>query len=176
MSIIIGAAAAYLVGCVPAARLVRRLAAGRPWVEAAAAGADFLKGFGAMAFFSPDASALGQALTVTAVVAGDQWPFAGGDTGKLGFWTAFGALTALTPITPFVFGVLWGTGFVLTGFLAVGRLVGLALFWLALGFVAGWPLGLAALPACAMVLERSLPDYHRWRRGELPKLNWNSHT
>ena len=172
MGIVTGAAAAYLVGCVPAARFVRSVAGGRPWTEAAAALADFAKGFLAIALFGPDATAIGQALTLTAVVAGDQWPVVGRDPGRLGLWTAGGAMTALTPVTPVVFGVLWGLGFVASGYLTVGRVVGLALFWAALGFVAGWPLGLIALPACVMVLERSRADLEQVRRGTDAKHHW----
>ena len=174
LSILLGAVAAYLVGCVPIASFVRHLVAGRPWADAAVIAADFIKGFGVMAFLSPDASALGQALVLAAVVAGEQWPIVGGDTGKVAFWTAFGAFAALTPIAPVIFGVAWGIGFVTTGYLAVGRLAGVTFTWLCLGVVAGWPLGLAALPASWLVLQRLQPDYARWRRGDLPKLHWNS--
>ena len=174
LSILLGAVVAYVVGCVPIASFVRHLVAGRPWEVAAAVAADFIKGFGVMAFLSPDASALGQALVLAAVVAGEQWPIIGRDTGKVGFWTFFGAVTGLTPVAPVAFGVIWGIGFVTTGYLAVGRLAGVALMWLVLGFIAGWPLGLAALPASWFILQRLRPDYERWRRGELPKLHWNS--
>jgi glycerol-3-phosphate acyltransferase PlsY len=171
MGIVTGAAAAYLVGCVPVARFVSYLARGRPWAPLAARLADFAKGFSAIVLFAP-VSSVGQALTLTALVAADQWPAVGKETGRLGLWAAAGAMTALTPVAPLVWGVLWAIGFVASGYLVAGRLLALVFFSLALGFVAGWPLGLISLPACVMVLERSRADFGRVVRGEEAKHHW----
>jgi hypothetical protein len=114
MGIISGAVAAYLVGCVPIARLASRYVAGRP-VEPWVAGlADVVKGFAAVALFAPVGS-LHQALIVTAVVAGDQWPVFGREVGRSGHWTFLGAMTVLTPMAPVIWAVLWALGFVASG-------------------------------------------------------------
>jgi len=175
MGIVTGAVAAYLVGCVPAARVVSRLAAGRRWAPWAALAADAVKGFAAMALFAP-VSSLGQSLTLTALVAGDQWPAFGNETGRPGVAAAGGAITALTPVAPFVWLVLWAVGFTASGFLTLALVVATALFAPALGFVAGWPLGLIALPACVMVLERQRAALSRVRAGVESKHHWRTES
>ena len=171
MGIVTGAVAAYLVGCVPAARIVTRLGGRRRWVPWVAPAADALKGFAAIAMFGP-VTTIGQALTVTAVVAGDQWPVFGSEIGRPGLATAGGAMTALTPVAPFIWAVLWAVGFTATGFLTVACAIATALFGPALGWFAGWPLGLIALPSCLMLLERQRAALRRVLRGEEPKHHW----
>jgi len=176
MGPISGALAAYLLGCVPTARIARRLTNGHPatpWIER---GADFVKGFAAVYLFAPGGS-VAMALIVTAVLAGEQWPATGGETGRSGHWVLLGALTALTSGTPVALGLWalgWALGFVITGYKPVGRAAAAATLPLALGFVAGWPLGGIALPGCIMILERSRDVLRRVRAGEEAKHHWNS--
>ena len=173
MGPISGAVAAYLVGCVPIARLASRFVAGRPIEPWVAGLADFIKGFAAVALFAPVGS-VGQALTVTAVVAGDQWPAFGREVGRSGHWTFLGAMSVLTPMAPVIWAVLWAVGFVAGGYLSMGRLVAAAILPFVLGFTAGWPLGAIALPSCVMILERGRDVVRRVRAGEEPKHYWNS--
>lgn len=173
MGIISGAVAAYLVGCVPAARVASSLAAGRRWAPWVGPLADAAKGFLALWLLSPNGS-VAQALVFTAFVAGDQWPIFGRETGRSGQWAMLGAITEITPVAPPVWAVLWGIGFVASGYFAIGKAVANALLPLLLGFLAGGPLGWIALPGCAMVLERSREAVRAARRGEEPKHYWNS--
>jgi glycerol-3-phosphate acyltransferase PlsY len=172
MGPISGAVVAYLLGCVPAARLASRLTNGNaaePWVMRLA---DFAKGFAATALLAPIGS-IGQAVTVTAVLAGDQWPLRG-EAGRSGQWAFLGAMTALTPMALPIWGALWAIGFVATGYLAMGRVAAAALLPLLLGFIAGWPIGGIALAGCVMILERNREVIRRVRAGEEPKHHWNS--
>ena len=173
MGIISGAVAAYLVGCVPAARVASSLSAGRRWSPLAGALADAAKGFIALWLFAPIGS-VGQALIVTALVAGDQWPLVGREVGRSGQWALLVAIAEVTPVAPPLWAVCWGLGFVASGYFAVGKAVATALLPPFLGFVAGGPLGWIALPGCAMVLERSRDVVRRARAGEEPKHYWNS--
>ncbi len=173
MGIVTGAAAAYLVGCVPAARLTNHVTQGRPWAPWASLAADALKGAVAIMMFAP-VSSVGQALTVAAVVAGDQWPAFGRQTGRSGLAVCVAAMTTLTPVTLVVWGLGWGIGFVISGYFTVARLVGTVLLPLLLGFATGWPLGLAVLPACIMVLERQRGSLKRLLRGEEAKHYWRA--
>ena len=175
MNIVIAAAVAYLVGCAPVAQLVARYTHGRPWGPFAETVAGFAKGFAVIAFFQPVPS-VHQALLLTALVAGDQWPIHNREGGRLGLAAAGGAMTALTPIAPIVWGILWGLGFVITGYRIVGRVVALCAFGIMLGVVAGWPLGLVSLPACAMILVKSRDDIVKYRLGHEPKHHWRPGT
>ena len=173
MNIIIGAAAAYLVGCAPVAQFVAARTRGKAWGPLAETIAGFAKGFLIIALLHP-VPAMHQAVILTALVAGDQWPFQNRENGRLGLAAAGGAMTTITPIAPFVWGVLWGLGFVATGYRVVGRLVALVLFWALLGFIAGWPVGLVAVPVSIMILLKSRADFDRWRAGQEPKHHWNT--
>lgn len=171
MRILIAAVVAYLVGCVPLAQFIEKRFGRQPWVNLAATVAGFAKGFLVIALFHPPSS-IAQALIVTALVSGDQWPIQNRESGRLGLAVAGGAMTVLTPITPLVWGVLWGLGFVVTGYRLVGRLIALLLFWIVLGLVAGWPLGLISLPASFMILAKSRDHVTRLRAGLEPKHHW----
>ncbi|MFI5208707.1 MAG: glycerol-3-phosphate acyltransferase [Gemmatimonadales bacterium] len=173
MGIVSGAVAAYLVGCVPLARLTNHVTQGRPWAPWASLAADALKGVLATLLFAPVGS-VGQALTVAAVVAGDQWPVFGRQTGRSGLVVCIAAMTALTPVTLVVWGLGWGIGFVSSGYFSLARLVGTALLPVLLGLATGWPLGLAVLPACIMVLERQRGSLKRLLRGQEAKHYWRA--
>ena len=173
MGIISGAVTAYLVGCVPAARVAAALSAGRRWASGAGALADAAKGFLALWLLAPSGS-VAQALLVTAIVAGDQWPVFGKEIGRSGQWALLGAIAVVTPVAPPLWAVLWGIGFVASGYFAIGRAVATAALPPLLGFVAGGPLGWIALPGCVMVLERSRELVRRARAGGEPKHHWKS--
>jgi glycerol-3-phosphate acyltransferase PlsY len=173
VGIVTGAVAAYLVGCVPLARLSNHLTRGRSWAPWASLTADALKGVLAIVLFAPVGS-VGQSLTVAAVVAGDQWPALGKEAGRSGHVVFLAAMTALTPVTLLAFCLGWGVGFVSSGYFSVARLVGIALLPALLAFSTGWPLGLAALPACIMVLERQRGSLKRMLRGQEAKHHWRA--
>jgi glycerol-3-phosphate acyltransferase PlsY len=173
MGIISGAVAAYLVGCVPTARVASTLSAGRRWAPWAGPLADLAKGFVALLLFAPNGS-MAQAFVLTAVVAGDQWPAFGKDIGRGGQWVLLGAIAEVTPVAPPIWAVLWGVGFVASGYFTIAKAAATALLPPVLGFVAGGPLGWIALPGCAMVLERSREAVRQARAGGEPKHHWNS--
>jgi len=171
MGIVTGAVAAYLVGCVPVARLTNQLTKGRRWAPWASLAADALKGVAAILLFAP-VSTVGVSLTLAAVVAGDQWPALGRETGRSGLAVCVAAITALTPVAIAAWLLGWAFGFVVSGYVTVARLVGVLLLPVLLAFLTGWPLGLAALPACIMVLERQRRSVKRLLRGQEAKHYW----
>ena len=59
-----------------------------------------------------------------------------------------------------------------SGPITVACAIATALFGPALGWFAGWPLGLIALPSCLMLLERQRAALRRVLRGEEPKHHW----
>jgi glycerol-3-phosphate acyltransferase PlsY len=166
------AAGAYLIGCVPAARLVRRAAGDAPWGPWAAAAADVLKGYLAVSLLSPTL-ALGPALAATAVVAGHQWPMCWGEPGaRTGVAVAGGAASAITPIAAPVWAFLWGVVFAVSGYAAPAAAAACILTVPALGVLAGWPIAFMAVPAGAMVLERLREPVRRALRGEGTRYRW----
>ena len=61
----------------------------------------------------------------------------------------------MTPVAVPVWGVLWGIGYVATGYIVVGDAAGhAARCRCAVGVLAGWGFGLAMLPACLLILAR----------------------
>jgi len=167
------AAGAYLLGCVPAARLAARVVARYRWARYAPLLADAAKGYLAVTLLTPSLS-LGPALPATAVVVGHQWPAVwGGEPGREdGIPVLVGALAAVTPVSLPLWAVLWAVAFVLTGFPRVSTVFATALALPAIGVVAGWPMALLAFPATLMVLERQRTAVLRWLRGEEPKFLW----
>jgi len=166
-----GTVTAYLLGSFPTGRLVLRLFPSARWGPWVAALADAAKGALVVGLLLRSGSLM-QAALVTAVVAGDQWPIVGASYGRPGHWAFLGAIGIITPVAPPIWVVLWAIGFVASGYLAVGRMAAAVLLPLALGFVAGWPLGLIAIPACVMLLDRGRADLRRIRAGEEPKHYW----
>ena len=166
------AAGAYLLGCVPAARLVRRVAGDARWAPWAAAATDALKGYAAVSLFSP-ALALGPALAATAVVAGHQWPVLWGVPGREpGVAVAGGAVTAISPIAAPLWAFVWGVVFAATGYATLATAVACLLAVPALGLLAGWPIAFMAVPAGAMVLERLREGVRRVLRGDESRYRW----
>jgi len=166
------AAGAYLLGCVPAARLVRRLAGDAPWTPWAAAATDVLKGYLAVSLFAPGLS-LGPALAATAVVAGHQWPVFWGEPGKAtGVAVAGGAVTAISPIAAPVWLFLWGAVFAGSGYAVLATAAACILAVPALGILAGWPIAFMAVPAGAMVLERLREPVREVLKGEAQRYRW----
>ncbi len=166
------AAGAYLLGCVPAARFVRRLGGAAPWTPWAAAAADVLKGYLAVSLLSPTL-ALGPALAATAVVAGHQWPALWGEPGReSGVAVAGGAATAISPIAAPLWAFLWGAAFALSGYATLAVALACLLVVPALGLMAGWPIAFMVVPAGAMVLERLRDAVRRVLRGEEARYRW----
>ena len=166
------AAGAYLLGCVPAARFVRRAAGDAPWAPWASAAADFLKGYLAVSLFTPGLS-LGPALAATAVVAGHQWPMFWGVPGaQPGVAVAGGAVSAITPIAAPLWLFLWAAVFAASGYTVLAVAAACVLTVPGLGFLAGWPIAFMAVPAGAMVLERLRGPVRSILRGEGTRYRW----
>jgi glycerol-3-phosphate acyltransferase PlsY len=166
------AAGAYLVGCVPAARFVRRAAGAAPWAPWAGAATDILKGYLAVSLLAPGLS-LGPALAATAVVAGHQWPMFWGEPGaEPGVAVAGGAVTAISPVAAPVWLFLWGAVFATTGYTILAAAAACILTVPVLGVLAGWPIAFMAVPAGAMVLERLREPVRQVLRGAGTRYRW----
>ena len=171
------AVAAFLVGSLPSAQLVIRLA---PRVPARAARIvalllDAVKGLIAMSFAGAGANSYAQALAATAVVAGHQWPvWRNAPRGDAGLVTAAAALSAVTPLAVPVWCVLWAAAYVASGYLALGSAAATLLLPPVLGFVAGWPFAWVVLPACLLVLERHRREMRRILLGTESKHYWRN--
>lgn len=173
MSIILAAAVAYLLGCVSAGPLVLRLLPERSWNHLAAHLADALKGAAAVALLTP-AGPWSPAVTATAVVAGHLWPVTGRQEAGLGLAVAAGALSMISPVSPFVWALLWAITFVATGFQPVACAVATIFFAPLMGYIAGWPLGAMALPVCVMIMDRLRPSLRRVLLGTEPRHVWRA--
>ncbi len=188
-------AAAYLLGSLPTAYLIVRWARGRDlralesgsvgalnafratgagWIGWSVLAADVLKGVLAVALAGPGSTTLLQSLLAAAAVAGHNWPIWLHGRGGKGLATAAGALTVVTPIAVPVWGVLWGLGYVASGYIVVGTLVATVLVAPAVGFVAGWGFGLAMIPACLLILSRHREKVRRLLLGTEPRHYWRA--
>jgi len=83
-------------------------------------------------------------------------------------------MTALTPVSIVVWGLFWGAGFAASGYFSIARIVATLALPFGLGFATGWPLGLSALPACLMVLERQRRPLRQLLRGLESKHHWRT--
>ena len=169
--IIFPAAAAYAAGCVPAAALVERLVGPHSWSRWAGWAVDVVKGFAAVVLFEA-AHPWGAALAATAVVAGHVWPIAGGAPGRQPLLVAAGALSAVSPIAVPAWGLIWGLAYVASGWPSAASAAATVLAPLAVGVVAGWPLGLMCVPVCVLVLERMREPIRRVLLGTEPRHLW----
>jgi glycerol-3-phosphate acyltransferase PlsY len=191
------AVAAYLLGSLPSAYLVVRLARGTDirradsgnvgalnafratgsgWVGAAVLVLDVGKGVLAVLLAGPGAGLATQSLVATLAVAGHNWtPWLRGRGGK-GLATAAGSLTVITPLSVPLWGVLWAIGYVTSGYIALGTVIATALLPVLLGFLAGWAYGLAALPACLLILARHREKIRRLLLGVEPKHYWRGES
>jgi len=188
-------AVAYLLGSVPTAYLIVRWARGRDlralesgsvgalnafratgagWIGWSVLVADVLKGVLAVVLAGPGASTLLQSIVAAAAVAGHDWPLWLRGHGGKGLATAAGALTIVTPIAVPVWGVLWGLGYVASGYIVVGTLAATILVSPAVGFVAGWGFGLAMIPACLLILIRHREKVRRLLLGTEPRHYWRA--
>jgi glycerol-3-phosphate acyltransferase PlsY len=188
-------AAAYLLGSLPTAYLlVRRVrgadlrsmesgsvgalnafrATGAGWVGWTVLVADVLKGVAAVALAGPGASTSLPALLAAAAVAGHNWPVWLRGKGGKGLATAAGALTILTPIAVPVWGVLWGIGYVASGYIVFGTVAATFLVAPAVGFLAGWGFGLAMVPVCLLILARHREKIRRLLLGTEPRHYWRA--
>lgn len=187
--------AAYLIGSLPSAYLVVRWsrgadlralesgsvgalnafrATGAGWVGWTVLVLDVLKGVAAVAIAGPGASTVLQSLLATAAIAGHNWPIWLGGRGGKGLATAAGALTVLTPVAVPVWGVLWGLGYVVSGYIVVGTLVATVAVAPLVGVVAGWGFGLAMIPGCALILVRHRDKVRRLLLGTEPRHYWRA--
>jgi glycerol-3-phosphate acyltransferase PlsY len=188
-------AAAYLLGSLPTAYLVVRWvrgadlrstesgsvgalnafrATGAGWVGWGVLAVDVLKGLAAVALAGPGASTFLQSLLAAAAVAGHNWPVWLRGRGGKGLATAAGALTVVTPIAVPVWGVLWGIGYVASGYIVVGTLAATLLVAPAVGAVAGWGFGLAMVPTCLLILARHREKIRRLLLGTEPRHYWRA--
>lgn len=187
--------AAYLLGSLPTAYLLVRWArrgdlrtmesgsvgalnafraTGAGWIGWGVLTADVLKGVLAVALAGAGASTILQAVLAAAAVAGHNWPVWLHGKGGKGLATAAGALSVVTPIAVPVWGVLWGIGYVSSGYIVVGTLVATVLVAPAIGFVAGWGFALAMIPACLLILSRHREKIRRLLLGTEPRHYWRA--
>jgi len=187
------AAAAYLLGSLPSAYLVVRFAKGPDlrtvesgnvgalnafratglgWVGVAVLILDVAKGVLAVLLAGDGAGPATQSLVATLVVAGHNYPLWLRGKGGKGLAAAAGALTMITPLSVPLWGVVWGVGYVLSGYIALGIIVATAILPILLGVFAGWAYALAALPVCLLVLIRHREKMRRLLLGTEPKHYW----
>ena len=188
-------AAAYVIGSLPTAFLLVRWvrgadirgtesgsvgalnafrATGAGWVGWTVLVVDVLKGAVAVALAGPGASTGLQAVVAAAAVAGHNWPVWLRGRGGKGLATAAGACTIVTPIAMPVWGVLWGIGYVASGYIVAGTLVATLLLPVAVGAVAGWGFGLAMVPACLLILARHRAKVRALLLGTEPRHYWRA--
>jgi len=193
MRILALAVAAYLIGSLPSAFVVVRFsrgtdlravesgsvgalnafrATGAGWIGVVVLILDIGKGVLAVVLAGDGAGLPTLALVTALAVAGHNWPIWLGGKGGKGLATAAGALTLVTPLSVPLWGVLWGLGYVISGYIALGTIVATALLPLALGILAGWAYGLAALPTAVLVLARHREKMRRLLLGAEPKHYW----
>lgn len=188
-------AAAYLIGSLPTAFLLVRWArgvdirdaesgsvgalnafraTGAGWVGWTVLVVDVLKGAVAVALAGGGASTSLQAVVAAAVVAGHNWPIWLRGRGGKGLATAAGACTIITPIAVPVWGVLWGIGYVASGYIVAGTLLATLLLPAAVGVLAGWGFGLAVVPVCLLILARHREKLRGLLRGTEPRHYWRA--
>ena len=193
MRILALAIAAYLIGSLPSAFVVVRLsrgtdlravesgsvgalnafrATGAGWIGVVVLLLDIGKGMLAVVLAGDGAGILTLALVTALAVAGHNWPIWLGGKGGKGLATAAGALTLITPLSVPLWGVVWGLGYVASGYIALGTIVATALLPLLLGIFAGWIYGLAALPTCLLILARHREKMRRLLLGAEAKHYW----
>jgi acyl phosphate:glycerol-3-phosphate acyltransferase len=188
-------AAAYVIGSLPTAYLLVRWmrgadirgtesgsvgalnafrATGAGWVGWTVLVVDVLKGAVAVALAGGGASTSLQAVVAAAAVAGHNWPVWLRWRGGKGLATAAGACTIVTPIAVPVWGLLWGIGYVASGYIVAGTLLATLLLPLAVGVVAGWGFGLAMVPSCLLILARHRAKVRALLRGTEPRHYWRA--
>ncbi|MGA2384745.1 MAG: glycerol-3-phosphate acyltransferase [Gemmatimonadales bacterium] len=193
MRILALAIAAYLIGSLPSAFVVVRLsrgtdlravdsgsvgalnafrATGAGWVGVVVLILDVGKGMLAVILAGDGAGLPTLAMVTALAVAGHNWPIWLGGKGGKGLATAAGALTLVTPLSVPLWGVIWALGYVASGYIAFGTIVATALLPVALGIIAGWAYGLAALPTAVLVLARHREKMRRLLLGAEPKHYW----
>lgn len=162
----------YLLGSLPTADLLSRAGAiPLPVRRAVSVVLEAMKGALGVALAGDGAGPLAQCLAATAVTCGAAWSLWAGE-GLDPRPAAAGALTVVTPVSVPLWGVLWALTFVASGYLTLGTLVATALLPVAVGFMAGWPFGLAILPACLVLLRRHRYALRRVLLGGEPKHHW----
>jgi glycerol-3-phosphate acyltransferase PlsY len=188
-------AIAYLLGSLPTAYLLVRWvgrgdlrsvesgsvgalnafrATGAGWIGWTVLMADAAKGVLAVALAGSGAGITLQAVLAAAAVAGHNWPVWLRGRGGKGLATAAGALTVITPIAVPVWLVLWGIGYVATGYIVVGTVAATLLVAPVVGFVAGWGIGVALVPACVLILVRHHEKVRRLLLGAEPRHYWRA--
>jgi len=193
MRILALAIAAYLIGSLPSAFVVVRLfrgtdlrtvesgsvgalnafrATGAGWVGVVTLILDVGKGMLAVVLAGDGAGLATLGMVSALAVAGHNWPIWLGGKGGKGLATASGALTLLTPLSVPLWGVIWGLGYVFSGYIAFGTILATALLPVLLGLIAGWGYGLAALPTCLLILARHREKMRRLLLGAEPKHYW----
>lgn len=189
-------AAAYLIGSIPTGYLVVRWlrgtdlrtlesgsvgalntfrATGAAWAGWLVLATDVLKGAVAVMIGGSGAGVWLQGALAAAAVVGHNWPIWLRGRGGKGLATAAGALSLVTPLAVPAWGLLWGLGYVTTGYIVVGTLVATALVTPVVGVVAGWGIGLAMLPSCLLILSRHGEKLRRLAGGKEPRHYWRSH-
>jgi acyl phosphate:glycerol-3-phosphate acyltransferase len=187
------AVAAYLLGSLPSAYLAVRAAKGPDlrstgsgnvgalnafrvtglgWVGVLVLVLDVTKGALAVRLAGDGASVTTQAMLAALVVAGHAYPVWLRGHGGRGLAPAAGALTLVTPVAVPLWAIVWGLGFVVSGYVALGTIVATALLPLLLGPTAGWAYAATALPVCLLVLVRHRAKMRSLLLGTERKHHW----
>jgi glycerol-3-phosphate acyltransferase PlsY len=125
--------------------------------------------------WSPGDGLLSHTLAATAVLAGAQSLRERGE-GHGGLETAAGALLVLSPLCLPVWGLLWAICYVALGYPALARVVASLLTPVCVGFYAGWPLALAAVPVALMLALHERPAIRRILLGTGRRHGWRPQT
>lgn len=187
------AVAAYLLGALPSAYVVVRLAKGLDvrtvesgnagalnafratglgWVGVAVLLLDIAKGAAAVLLAGSGSGIPTQALLATSAVAGHNYPFWLRFRGGKGLAAAAGALTVMTPLSVPLWGVVWAVGYATSGYISLGIIAATALLPLLLGILAGWAYAVGSLPVCLLVLAAHRPKMRKLLLGTEPKHYW----
>jgi len=193
MRLVALAVAAYLLGSLPSAFLIVRLtkgldvrnvesgnvgalnafrATGLGWVGLAVLAVDVAKGLAAVLLAGAGAGLVLQAVAAGCAVAGHNYPVWLRFRGGKGLAAAAGALSVITPLSVPLWAAMWAVGYALSGYIALGIIVGTALLPVLLGLLAGGPYALAVAPVCLLVLAAHRDKMRRLLLGTEPKHYW----
>ncbi len=193
MRVLALAVAAYLLGSLPSAFFIVRLAkgidvrsvesgnagalnafraTGLGWVGVAVLILDVAKGAAAVLLAGAGAGLALQALLAALAVVGHNYPVWLRGRGGKGLAAAAGALSSITPLAVPLWGVAWAVGYASSGYIALGIIAATAVLPVLLGLVAGWAYALAALPVCALVLLAHRAKMRKLLLGTEPKHYW----
>lgn len=153
------------------ARAARRFVPA-PFTPYAILAASFLAG-GLAAAWAPGEGLLRQTLAATAALVGLMYPpgVAPGSR-RVALAGAAGGLLVVSPLAVPLWALLWGIGYVASGYPAAGRGIATLGTPILVGLFAGWPLGAVVGPASLLLLDADRADLRRVMLGTERKHGW----